>query len=405
MQNPKNKFLNYAVPIIGILFGSFVFIPFNLKPTLVGLFVTYAIFSAIIQHDFSFFTSRNFWIRYLIAIGFIFPLMVSLFFSENFAKGLVIFQRLIPIILVPIAFCSFSHRQSIFLKYFYASLCISLAIYSIFITVLFYEYFFSEGYEIFIAHLIHEFWGLEEHPIYITMYYLLALVILFTEKNFSALAKVVFGLIFLFTLTLIMRKTFILSIISMLFVWLFMERKYKVIGISLTFVVALLVGISQFHFVKVRIDDIFSIFSVSKDYAVFETSSSLTREILWRTSEILIRKSYYLGYGVGDAMDVFAQQLNEYGFEKLAVERYNPHNQFLLFGLMAGFPAAILFGYSFVYFAIKSFKSNNLQGVLIVLILFSFSMIECILYRQNGAIMYAFFLSLVACKNMNKSIN
>jgi O-antigen ligase len=131
------------------------------------------------------------------------------------------------------------------------------------------------------------------------------------------------------------------------------------------------------------------IFDADKIVNNKETSSGI-RYILWNTSNKLIEKSNYLGYGIGDVQEVLSQQLALDGFVILAKENYNAHNQFLQTGLGTGLLGVSLFLFSFFYFIRIFIKRKNPEAIVFFLFFLSVFLFESVLERQNGIIIYSF---------------
>jgi len=119
------------------------------------------------------------------------------------------------------------------------------------------------------------------------------------------------------------------------------------------------------------------------------------RSLLERCSADLYSKAPILGHGVGDAKPLFNQCLEKYNPE-LAAYSFNTHNQFTGIILMTGVIGLLLFLVQSVYIINRAMRAGDkiILGIVMYLLIIMFS--ENLLERENGVLLFAYFVCFMA---------
>ncbi len=202
--------------------------------------------------------------------------------------------------------------------------------------------------------------------------------------NFILFVVLIFGLLIL------ARKGVIISFCILSVVLLFLKQDIRQ-SKKLVFV---FIGLMLLSLSVVEIRNRFlEIFDTQNIVNSKETSSGI-RYILWNTSTKVIQKSNYLGYGVGDVQTVLSKQLAVDGYDVLAKENYNAHNQLIQIGLAAGLVGIVSYLLSFLYFIGKFIKRKNAEAVVLFFFFLCVFMFESVLERQNGILIYSWITAM-----------
>ena len=130
------------------------------------------------------------------------------------------------------------------------------------------------------------------------------------------------------------------------------------------------------------------------------SESNQARILMWSASLKSIKKGSILGYGTGDDITILKQQ-NKSDLNLKMVEReMNSHNQFFTTGLQLGIPGLLAILAIFMSSWVKFFREKDLLALLISFCFFSNFLVESMLERQSGIIL---FCVLTICLSLNKN--
>ncbi|MBW4358927.1 O-antigen ligase family protein [Flavobacterium taihuense] len=381
-----NVFMDKAANLVAFFCGLFVLLPFKLKPYTVFAFVLLALFSKIKFKN----RLKCDWKSILIYNFFTICCALSLFYSNDLHRGFTILGRYVPLLLIPIAFSFLSSDtkekfNQIFIKTFILASCL----YSVLIFIYLFKLgYFSNEHDLSYcySYITFEFYGINEHPIYISVYFSIALLLLLIKGFENRIINVILFLLLISGLFILSRKGPIISFFIVSFLLLILKKErlqlYKLIVVFIgVFSVSLFIPEIKNRFLEVL--------DTNKVLNNSETSTGI-RKILWKNSWELIQKSDYLGYGIGDVQEVLRKQLAENGFIILSKENYNAHNEYLQMGLAIGFLGFLLFLSSFFFFLFSFIKKRNSSGIVVFLFFSLVFLFESFLERQNGIIIYSF---------------
>lgn len=333
----------------------------------------------------------------------IFLFILSLTYSLTFNKGFNRISTMASMLVFPIIFglltkSSFKITKTLQNKVFWGFV-LSNFVFVIFSFLYFWnqEFNFSQTI-IHYSNLINIRLGLYSiHPIYLSLYIgvsMLIIIYLIKEnetKNFKT--KIIGGALILFfsvILAILMRKGPILFF-SIAFIYLllnYFKIKKTIIG-AFFFIVTTFIAIQYLPKYKNfnRFDEI-----TSSNALENPSSSTAIRYKIFDCSIQKILESPILGYGVGNTQQQLDPCYAEKGID-LSIKTYNCHNQYFSILLTTGIVGLMIYFlglYNVIYELIKN--QNYLAMSILIYFLLNF-LTENIIERENGMILYSFFLS------------
>lgn len=399
----KFKLQAYMPKCLLVLIGTFVLLPFNIKGLLVIIFFVFSIYSLFTKNKVS---SKSY---LLINTTLYITYVLSLLYTENLKIGLGILGTTLSLLVIPISFLLISknkeisieltNNKNIFLKSFYYS----STILSVFILFFALFYFDTSSSKIlinpFLTFLDTNFYWMSDHPIYLSLTIALSMLML-TEmlKNKKNKHKIFILLCFLaqlIALIIMSRKGILISFVLIFFLRIIFER-----GISLKSALYTISFFCVIFFVIVQFsNDTVKRFKEVVDPKSYEKvedfSSTSIRFHVYKCGLEVSKESLLFGHGIGDVKTELKNCYKSVS-SVLLNGNYNTHNQYLGVLLYVG-----LFGLSIFLFSIgfnfRLFLVSKDYFSLSILLMFILTMFfENILDRQNGVILYSFFINYLA---------
>lgn len=384
---PKNKLETYYVVAFSLL-GIFPIVPFIVKPFLLIPLLLTALFNLLVLNE-----DKVNWKKITISTSIFFIFILSALYTTDIDRAIKLLIRLTPLLILPFSLATvpkaiYNKLTDVFVQVYTISCCLFCFVIFIYCKTL----DISDIYILY-SYISNNFWGYEDHPIYISLYFGIALIlILFKSKK--SLLNVFLFVVILFTLLFLSRKGNIISLIVILLVMLISNSKnifsrnffgYTIIGIFL------IAGVSYLfnNFLFTRFNEIINLSAFLNNP---ETSTGI-RSILWSTSLDLSFEAPYFGYGIGSVQELTGSSLIDSGYKELTmVLKYNAHNQYLQIALISGYIGLILFLVILVY--IFNEIKNSKRALCVFLYIILCFIFESLLERQNGIIITALFFNL-----------
>lgn len=400
MGKTQINFITILKIAFGFLFGLMVF-PSNIKSIVIiltGVLVLVNFIKNKKSFDKKYFLSNS--LFFLVLVG-------TIFFSSNIDEASLKIQTMLSLLAFPLIFSLLndSDKQGLIKlkKHYLLIYIIGVLLYNIIPFLWFYSgipnYSFlgmSYHFKNFIMNNIGKY-GI--HPIYMSMHCGIALIFslrlfLFVKKKYEKLVLLFLNLMLFFFLLIYARKGPIIAFIITLVIVSFLDyRKY--LKYNLLFIFGLTV---TFFLIPTTRDRFLELTKIQKT-TIDVTSSSNTRFEIYKNSFSLIKKSPFLGYGIGDYQEEL-DKVYQNNAPVLLNGVYNSHNQYLGFLLIGG--VLLLFTFLF-YLSHKfnlAFKTNNTL-LLSILVFYSIMMLfENILERENGVIFFSFLINFFSLKNL-----
>ncbi|MFY0712112.1 O-antigen ligase family protein [Seonamhaeicola sp. NFXS20] len=241
------------------------------------------------------------------------------------------------------------------------------------------------------------------HPLYASMYVILSLVFAIpiysiAKKTYQKVLMIISLLFLLLVLLLLARKgPIMLAFIIFLIYFIKFQNKKRILVytliVSLFFILITLIEPIRNRFVEF----INIVLNVGYNH---NGSTSIRLNVYECSFDAIIKKPFF-GYGIGDVKTVLQQC---YSFKEMSY--FNSHNQFLSAWLSSGFLGVISLGLIFFNSFRLALKSSDFVFFSIIFLFFFMSMTENILERQDGVLLFAFFINFYVFKAVKqKQVN
>lgn len=341
-----------------------------------------------------------------------FVLLISLIYSENLDYGIKMITGMLSLIIIPICFfVTSSNRILITKKYlsiFYRCFYISTTLY--FFGVLLQNYFnnfLNESIFLHFSERLNSSYGKYSlHPLYASIYIVTSLILstkVYPKTQSKSIKTLFIFSIFFLVVVLFMlaRKGPIISTIIIFTIYFFIEQKKRV------YKVLFLLILAGFFFVSYQIIPIkeryFELFQSFLNFKIDGLGSTSFRLNIYDCALKTIKQSPFFGYGIGDTKNI----LTECYIQKQNIYSglyFNSHNQFLSSWLAAGILGLISLTLIF-YYNFNLAKKEGFIYISMIILFLLVMLIENILERQNGVILFSFFINLFAFKASQKLEN
>ncbi|MFT4801036.1 MAG: O-antigen ligase [Flavobacteriaceae bacterium] len=405
---------NLKFKIVKTLFitGTFLFfisllIPENLRniPIFIFIFIIFILFI-----NFKIKTTAFHKITIYNTLYFVIT-AISLFYTDNIDYGLKRIMTMSAILIVPLCFYLVSNMEIIrydkFLKYFFTCFFISSILF--FIGVLIknnFDGYLNETIFIHTPERLNAGYGRYSiHPIYASIY--LSISIIFSipiykklNNKVSKIGLILGALFLIMTLIVLARKGPIIITFLLLLAYLFTSKK-KSRNIFFFGLATIIFSIIAYNIpsIKNRFIELFEVLIQKKSVDFGSTEIRLN---IIGCSIDAIKNAPFFGYGVGGAESVL-----QVCYEKKTMifkgEYYNSHNQFISAWLSSGILGiASLIGL-FIFNFKNAIKSKDFIHISILTLFLFMMLIENILERQNGVIIFSFFINFFAFKNISET--
>lgn len=233
------------------------------------------------------------------------------------------------------------------------------------------------------------------HPIYLSIYIGVAIIFIVSilgqaKGRFRAFLYGILLILIVFTAMLDKKGPIIsLGILGLIFILKNKSQTKKVLLISIIALSFLLVVMPKYQNIN-RYKELINLDNPN--------SSTSVRLGIYECAFDQFLKSPLIGYGWGDSKDALIE-CYQHSHPEFVGKKYNSHNQYLSVLLSIGIIGLMIFIMYFIYHFRVSFKHKN-QVLLLLLIYFMLNMLtENILEREDGVILYAFFLNLFLFNN------
>ena len=407
-QYLKDK--NFSViNFVFILFALFPLLPFRIKGLPVFIFVCFSFF--VFKKK-----EKRFEFIYLINSLLFIIYVITLLYSDNIKIGLSLLETTVSLMVIPLSFILYSgykktaktilREEHIFKKIF----IVSSFILSILIFIISFQYgdYISNKIVLskFLSRLNIGFLWMKEHPIYLSIYLSLSLLIIVSVFKNSKLKVVllIIGLFQFFILMLLSRKGVIISFLISAVVLFLMTQKRKKKGLLFILFFFLISGFLVFKFTPDTIKRFKEVFDAKSYHKIEKKSSTSVRYGVYKCALEKISESWIFGYGIGD---VQSELKNCYKSKSkvLVSENLNSHNQYLGILLSVGILGLIIFIIPLIINLKLFYISKDYFAFCTLLMFIIFMFFENILDRQSGVILFSFLLNFYTFKNFSLKKN
>ncbi|MBL4643585.1 MAG: O-antigen ligase family protein [Flavobacteriaceae bacterium] len=323
-----------------------------------------------------------------LAVFFLFILINGLS-STNFGVEQNNYKKIIPLILIPFSIINLEKKTRLkgLLFLFFGVLIIQLNSVAGIIDY----YYFSEGKKYALKNYskINEIINYERPYLgYFSVVNIIISYYLFKEKNKKILA-IIATIFSLFLILIISARLSIITILFLIIITVFIEsnKRNRLIALSGLIVLSLL-----FYFNNSSLKHRFS--QINKDARVVIWKGALNsftnteNKITGSGSQVNTRKELLDHYKMNDSFESVDEK------NRFITKNYNTHNQYLNEILRGGIIGLVIFVFPQLLNLYSNFrKENSILGLLFLLSILCFCLVENILDRQIGVYLYAFILS------------
>lgn len=398
------KELLYKLPSLSIIaFGLFTIIPFKYRGLLfVILFITTLLL--VIKEKKITFTKEG-----IINSSTYLLFILSLIYVNDFHSAFKKLETMFSLLLIPFLFSNIWNldkkvfSEQVF-KYLIRVFYISTFIYTliIFLSIYYVEYIFEEETtNLFFQTLQFLSFNKGDHPIYISA--ILALAILFSfklAKNQTVRIKTTYIFLNLIILALILvyakRSIIVALFLSSLLYFFLTIKKLRKRNLFVTLIVAtLLITIFFIPNTKHRFIETVN----TQVYQEIKPHNSTSHRFhIYKCSFEVFKGSPLIGYGIGDDKNELISCYTKYPKE-FAKKKYNTHNQYLGIVLKTGIIGLIIFLFFIVYNYKIAIKNKDVMYLSFLVFFTVIMLFENVLERQNGVMLFAFFINYFAHRN------
>lgn len=321
---------------------------------------------------------------------------ISTLQSDNLYESFTNLLSISPLIIAPVMFYSIHSRLAINLniitRYLYTSFFLSTVLFFLFLIIHnYFQGYMTETYFLHFPERINiDFGKYSIHPLYASIFVIISLIfsIPIHEKAKTKSTKlfVLLSAIFLIVILLLLSRKSAILITGLIFTVYFIKRGNSK---HLTYFFIALITFSLLVYI---IDPLWLRFSELIDTILHlnhsSTGSTYTRINIFNCSFDAIKNATFFGYGIGDVKEVlticFLENNSTY---------YNTHNQFFGAWLSAGFFGTTSLIVIFLQSFRSAFNQRNLIHIFILSLFLSMALIENILERQDGILLFSFFIN------------
>ena len=381
-------------------------------PWLIPLVIILLALNWLISGNISSFFKKPLWgFLFLISVALYIEYLIGLIYSDNLEYGLKDIETKLSILIFPMIYVSAEQLKEqqfqTVLKAFingcvaYAIICFAYALYQYLGTL----YAISHGIQIWnygINLFLKDRFSIWIHPSYSSMYFVMALVIIYLQRDknlpASIFRKYFIPLILSSCVLLFSSKAGIISLaaLGVCAGWqtIFIEQKIKVAVV--TALIPMSIFFSLYFFAPefaLRINGAIKTLSTNANNAENDQSTAI-RIAIWHSASAVISENWLIGTGTGDVKDALR---NQYNNEKILIalkENLNAHNQFLQTFATLGIIGFLTLCSTLCIPLFQSWKMGNYLFVSFFLILIANFCVESMLETQAGVVFYAFFNSL-----------
>lgn len=334
-------------------------------------------------------------------------IVLSLIYTTDFDIGKKLALVMLPIFILSISFSLFFKKENInYDKWFnIISITFFLSTVVFFIGLITHNLlngFVNENIFIHFGERLNSKFGKYSiHPIYASLNVSIALIISLSLINSAKSLKfkiilIIMDLFLILILLLLARKgPIIITLLLLILIHFFQNRNVKNVFIYI-FLIIIIITI-MINIIPLR-NRFLELVSNLTSYSSNNFGSTFIRLNIYDCSIEAIKNSPIFGYGIGDVENVL-QQCYTLKASIFNGRTYNSHNQFLSAWLSAGILGIVSLLALFFYNFKKAFKSKDLAYTSVLTLFFFMMLTENILDRQNGVLLFAFFINLFAFKN------
>lgn len=391
--------LKHNLLILALLFLSFFqFLPLNIESY--GAFLLLVIGFVVFKK----FKKENLIVILSFSLFYLYEIL-TLLYTENVDRGFKVLLRNITFLIMPIAFSlvkDIMTRKTI--RFFFISYILSLFVLGI--SLVFFLVSFFEIYSLNLLSLGIQNWKFkhallynfykELHPTYLSVSFLLGVIISIHGILKNNWRWINFFLVFFFTLIIILLSSRIVIISYIVVVPIFVLLSTKILNFKklfYLFIACVIVSCISINLVEERKVDALKAYAKN---SLNINEDNVSRIEIYKTSFSIIEENVFFGVGVGDVKNELktkykARSLKQYYVNKV----FNSHNQYLHYLIEGGLPLFILFLLTLIHLFYNAIKNKDYLFFCFLLVIFLVLFTENLFNRINGVFFFSLFCSIL----------
>lgn len=173
---------------------------------------------------------------------------------------------------------------------------------------------------------------------------------------------------------------------------------------TIVFVLAILIVMVGIFSNKLIQEKFFTEFKSISDAGLMASQGSVSQHIKsWYCAVELIWSDHFLfGYGTGDEKDILGTCYAAQGWEQMAQQKNDAHNEFLSSGIRHGIIGLGQLVFFFIYIFHRAWKTNDRIYLIFLVMFFLVSLAESTLKARTGVVFFAMFNALLFKDNYLK---
>lgn len=403
----KNKIINTSFIFGVFLFSISLLFPLSLRniPTFIFAFLMLMLLSSI--RPLQVFKSNLLIVNTL----FFFVMLISLSYSSDLNFGLTRLLVLLPIVVMPVSFYLISVKFSLItdkqLSLFYLLFFLSTIIFliSIFVSDHINGYLNRSIFIHYPTRLNIGYGSYSMHPIYASLYVSIAMIfsipLIEKTKNKKQLILIVIGVLFLAFVLLMLARKGPIVITFLIFCAYFIKNrkqlKYPII-LGLGLILSLILGYNIYP-LRNRFFELWN--AIFNNTEILFGSTSMRIHISDCSLENIKNRPLF-GHGIGDVKNIMEQCFLE-NKNIFKGNYYNSHNQYLSTWLASGIIGLMSLMGMLFYNLKNAITNKNFVSTSIIILFIVIMLTENILERQDGVMLFSFFINLFAFKSIKKN--
>ncbi len=343
---------------------------------------------------------------FIISTLFIFPVLLSLTYSQNIGAGIKNILHILPVVVFPLLFCFLLPKvrtpQLRWALYSFLAACVvqvlamhfqfyGLGLYDNFQQATFYRLPFREA--------VFNFEYQTLHPSYISLWYCfaicVALKIIYDCRSMAVRILCLLSVILLlYTIVILSSRIGFLCLLGLSVYCLTLIRNRKVMMfLGLGFLLIFILSITKISFISSRIITEFQQTELSPPVGKKHNSINI-RVGIYQCAFEIASSNFLLGVGFGDVQDELDSCYTQFDTDVYQSDNYNSHSYFLHILLSGGVIALVFLLYMLFFFWRTATRNGAYLYICFMLIIILGMLFENTLSRSHGVFFFAFFNSL-----------
>lgn len=412
VNSVKREDLFLALMVIGI--------PFSIKVGNLLLIIAFLFAIYILISRGTYILKKGSLAPYLFPIGFFLVLLISTLFSKDIGAGFRQVEKNLLLVIISFTLIILQGNRKVNQFLLLGVFTMATFISTLFLLIIgIIRILNGASLDILFFHEFGAFFDL--HPVYIAICVSVSIFIV-TDRYFKILNKRAFlflpVLLFFYTiLILCASKAIIITfiVLHLIHLQIIQKYRYKYLSILILTLFIVLIGITK-NFARIKDGLHFNMAEFNPTQKIGEAkiftnlekaniSDLELRYVMFKIGlyHLWAEEKLIYGYGIGDVQHYTDYHYMIYNLAPGWYEGYNLHNQYLQFLVTFGVFILLFFAYYLFYSFKIAIRSGNLIYLLFLILMSMVFLVESILSRNKGIIIFYFFNTIFILKQLNEN--